>query len=290
MDFAAARMHHRRVRGSHWALWLLLSLPGQVAAQDPALAVEHEAYERAVAAFERGETDVALHVFRELYERTQLPALRFNIGICLEDLGDRAAALEEFEAVAGSEDMDAGTRAEAIEAAARLRALLGAVTVDGPAGGVAVLDETRRCELPCELYVEPGSHRAVLGAAGAEPETFEVAPGGRAALTLAMPVVEGGGPSLGVLTGIGVAVAAIGGGGIIGFGVRTLDVKAAFDLTPTPELQSEGALVRDLANASIGVAALGGVLVLIDVILVATGAPSSEAHARIEGGELVLDF
>jgi hypothetical protein len=270
---------------------LALSLPSGAHAQasvEGAASMEHDAYERGVAAFDRGEPDVALHVFRELHERTGLPALRFNIGICLEQLGERVDALVEFEAVGENDAIDAGTRAEAIEAAARLRALLATVTVDGPPGDVAVLDGARRCELPCELYVEPGAHRVVLASTEAEAETFEVGAGGRAAVTLTVEAASS--PSLGVLTGLGAAIAAVGAGGIIGFGVRTLDVKAAFEVTPTAELQSEGTTMRDLANLSIGVAALGGVLVLIDVVLVATGSGARDAQARIEGGELVLAF
>lgn len=286
-----------RVRCSHWALCsaLVILTSAPAAAQDAdasAASVEHDAYERGVAAFERGEPAVALHVFRDLYERTQLPALRFNIGICLEQLGDRVGALVEFEAVGASETMAPGTRAEAIEAAARLRAALATVTIDGPAGGVAVLDDERRCELPCELYVEPGAHHVLLGVADAEPQSFEATAGAPSAVTLSPPAapVAPSGPSLGVLTGLGVAVAAIGIGGIIGFGVRTLDVKASFDATPTVSLQTEGETMRDLTNVSIGVAALGAALVLIDVVLVATGGPSSPTQARIEGGELVLAF
>ena len=270
---------------------LALSLPAVAHAQasaEGAASMEHDAYERGVAAFDRGEPDVALHVFRELYERTGLPALRFNIGICLEQLGDRVAALVEFEAVGEDDAIDGGTRAEAIESAARLRALLATVTVDGPPGDVAVLDEARRCELPCELYVEPGAHRVVLASVDADAETFEVSAGARAAVTLTVPTASS--PSLGVLTGMGAAIAAVGVGAVIGLGVRTLDLKAAFDATPTPELQSEGTITRDLANVSIGVAALGGVLVLIDVILVATGSGSSDARARVQGGELLLAF
>lgn len=289
------------VRCSHWALVSLLvslaSVPASAqeadtGAPDSAASVEHDAYERGVAAFERGEPAVALHVFRELYERTQLPALRFNIGICLEQLGDRVGALAEFEAVGAAETMAAGTRAEAIEAAARLRAALATVTIDGPAGGIAVLDDARRCELPCELTVEPGTHHAVLAVSDAAPESFEASAGARSAVTVSAPAapVASAGPSLGVLTGLGVAVAAIGIGGIVGFGVRTLDVKASFDATPTASLQTEGETMRDLANVSIGVAVLGAALVLIDVVLVATGGPSSSAQAHLEGGELVLAF
>ncbi len=298
MDLASARVHDRFVvRRSRWivcsfVVWLAIAPASAQEPEETSASVEHDAYERGVAAFERGEHAVALHVFRELYERTGLAALRFNIGVCLEQLGDRVAALGEFEAVGADDTMAAGTRAESIEAAARLRSQLAIVTIDGPADAVAVIDESRRCELPCELWVEPGAHSVVLASEGGSTSSLDAVPGGRSAITLS--IVEAAptsGGSLGVLTGLGSAIAAIGIGGIIGFGVRTMDLKAQFDATPTLSLQSDGETMRDLTNTSIAVALLGAALVAIDVVIVLTsGSSSADRHARIERGELVLSF
>ena len=295
MDLDGARVHDRLVvRRSGWIVfpivfWLVIA-PAAAQEQDAAASVEHDAYERGVAAFERGDHAVALHIFRDLYERTELAPLRFNIGVCLEQLGDRVGALTEFEAAAASDAMSADTRAESIEAAARLRSQLAVVTIDGPADGIAVVDASTRCELPCELWVEPGAHSVVLAAERGSTSSLDAVAGGRSAITLSI-AEETSGPSLGVLTGLGSAIAAIGIGGIIGFGVRTMDLKAQFDAGPTLSLQSDGETMRDLTNTSIAVALLGAALVVIDVVIVATsGSSSGDRHARIEGGDLVLAF
>lgn len=283
-------MHDRLV--VRWLLVCVFVLSGATASAQDDGAVEHDAYERGVAAFDRGDHAVALHIFQDLYERTHLQALRFNIGICLEQLGDHVAALAEFEAVGADDAMDAATRAEAIEAAARLRAQLATVTIDGPTGEVATIDAARRCELPCELWIEPGVHNASLAAEGGTSTSFEAAPGARTAIALSIVAAPPppSGASLGVLTGLGSAIAAIGIGGIVGFGVRTTDLKAQFDRTPTTSIQSEGETMRDLTNTSIAVAILGGALVLVDVVLVLTsGAPSGD-RVRRDGADLVIAF
>ena len=74
--------------------------------------------------------------------------------------------------------------------------------------------------------------------------------------------------SPGPLTWVGTGLAAVGVAGIVGFGLRALTLSEDFDAAPSEELADEGELMRNLANASIGVAALGAVLIAIDLIWV----------------------
>ena len=75
------------------------------------------------------------------------------------------------------------------------------------------------------------------------------------------------------LTYTGAGIAALGVGGTIGFGVHAQSLWDAYH-TPgqaTLALRGDGMLATDLTNVSIGVAALGAVLVAIDVLLLLTG-------------------
>lgn len=74
------------------------------------------------------------------------------------------------------------------------------------------------------------------------------------------------GLALGWLTGIGLSVAGIGIGGIVGFGLHTESLHAAYFDSPSLEASENGNLFRGLTNASIGVAAAGGILFALDFL------------------------
>jgi hypothetical protein len=261
----------------------------QTTSDAPTQAVEHSAYERAVEAFERGDHAVALQVFRELHESTQLDALRFNIGVCLEQLGSLAAARDEFAAVAASRSVPAATRAEAIESVARLRTLLGLLTIRGPEGARALLDGAPLCTLPCDPYVNAGAHVVTLDVPNGSRVSVEAVAGENRAVPLRVVGPEAA-ASIGALTVIGSAVAVLGVVGVVGFGIRTLDLKGQFDAGRTNGLMSEGTTMRDLTNVSIGVAILGAAFVVLDLILVATAPDRRERRVRLDHGGLAVSF
>ena len=88
------------------------------------------------------------------------------------------------------------------------------------------------------------------------------------------------GAGVGWLLVTGSALAALGAGGVIGFGLRASDVHAAWLDDPTAERRDEGLLFRDLTNASIAVLSLGGALVLVDILLALGGDGTGERAAR----------
>ncbi|UJR78682.1 PEGA domain-containing protein [Sandaracinus amylolyticus] len=287
------------------ALALLIALVPAVhvaaAQDDEARRTAREAYRRGEDAFARGEHTLALAIFRELYERTGHDAVRYNVGVCLEQLGRAREARIEFLAVAESEAVPAETRAQALEAAARVRARLASIEVRGaPEGAGVTIDGVRVCALPCDELIDPGTHTIALDVPEGPSEEIEIAAGATRTIELAVPVVASDEPtppvssrgsSLGALTVIGASLTAIGTGGVIGFGIYTMDLKSRFDAMPTQALADEGNTMAALTNASIGVLALGGALVLIDVILVVTSGPSEPSPAvSLEGGTLRVAF
>ncbi|AKF08750.1 tetratricopeptide repeat protein [Sandaracinus amylolyticus] len=284
------------------ALALLIALvPAAQAQDDEARRTAREAYRRGEDAFARGEHELALALFRELYERTGHDAVRYNVGVCLEQLGRAREARVEFLAVAESEAVPAETRAQALEAAARVRARLAAIEVRGaPDAAGVTIDGVRVCALPCDELIDPGAHTIALDVPDGPSERIEIAAGATRTVELVVVAREvvphpapippaSSGASLGPLTVIGASLVAIGAGGVIGFGVYTMDLKSRFDAMPTQPLADEGNTMAALTNASIGVLALGGALVLIDVILVATSGPPERA-VSLEGGTLRVAF
>jgi len=67
-----------------------------------------------------------------------------------------------------------------------------------------------------------------------------------------------------MILGSGLAVA--GGAGIVGFGLRTDALYDDYLANPNVDTADQGETMLVLANVSIGVVALGGVLVLIDIL------------------------
>jgi hypothetical protein len=269
----------RRLARSIVALGVLATAAGAAAQSDEETRTwARETYARAEDAFARGENDVALALFREIVDRTDNVSVRYNVAVCLERDGRNRDAYAEFRVVSESQAVSADVRAAALEGATRLALSLGTIELDAPEGSRAIVDDELACVIPCEVLVEPGPHRVSLEGDDAVMAEVTIARGQVQSIALERrvareptPPVEVEGPSLGWLTAIGVAVAAIGGGGIVGFGLHTSALHDEFQTAPTTDLSDEGFLMRDLTNLSIGVAAAGGVLVLIDLVLFAIG-------------------
>jgi hypothetical protein len=72
------------------------------------------------------------------------------------------------------------------------------------------------------------------------------------------------------MTPIAASILGIGVGGVIGFGLHAEGLHARYVATPSEALFDEGVLMRDLANASIGVLSLGALLLLVDTLIWST--------------------
>jgi hypothetical protein len=239
-----------------------------------------EAYVRAEDAFSRGETNVALELFREIVSRTGNVSVQYNIAICYERLGELRRAHGEFRTVSESDRVNAEVRAAALEGATRVLLRLGTIEIDSPADARAHVDTDQTCLVPCEVIVEPGRHSVRLEGDDAIEMTVDVRAGEVRSVELARreverPVTERppDGPSLGGFTVAGAILAAIGAAGIVGFGLAASDLHDDFQLMPTADRSSDGFLLVGLTNASIGVAGLGGILFAIDLVLLATWSP-----------------
>jgi hypothetical protein len=81
------------------------------------------------------------------------------------------------------------------------------------------------------------------------------------------------------LTWTGVGLAAVGAAGILYFGLRAQSIHDQYVLTPTTGRRDKGMLYRDLANISIGVAGLGAVLLLVDLLFLAPQSTGEQERA-----------
>ncbi|AKF10313.1 hypothetical protein [Sandaracinus amylolyticus] len=212
-------------------------------------------------------------------------AVRFNVAICLQRLGRWSDAWREYRSLTTSDALDDAQRAYAAALLADLEARLAVVRVTTSEPAELRIDGDPVGPAPLEVRLAPGPH--VLTARAADREsirriTVERGEQLDVALSLPAPVAITPPPPRetrlvlrdpGWLTYVGASIAAIGAGGIVGFGVHAQSLWDAYH-TPgqaTLALREEGMLATDLTNVSIGVAALGAVLVVIDVILLLAG-------------------
>ncbi len=255
--------------------------------------------EAAKVAFQKGDTlfsandyAAALAAFRQAQQLRPHDKVRIPIATCLERLARFREAIVELQFVVESAQVTAEQQLAAKETIARLEPRLGTLVVSGqPRGAQVLVDERPRCEVPCRVQVDPREHVIEIrhGAlARTERRTFtrgaeitvEVNLSSKPAsvsepTTLPNPVSpapsssEPNGYAPGALTWIGAGLAAVGVAGIIGFGVHADARHESYVATPTQDLLDEGVLARNLANASIAVAGVGAVLLLVDLIFIA---------------------
>ncbi len=265
------------------ALLAMLFVPLAASAQGAPAA---EAFEAGRRAFAEDDYELALSHFRRAFELMPHDNVRFNIAVCLERLGRFREARDEYARAAASTQLDEAARERARTMAERVRARLGTLRVGGRPEGAPVEVAGVSCQLPCEVELDPGAHEIVVRGTSEVRRTAELVRGETTAIeidaTVASSVeastpVEAPAPSItvghspGVLLGIGAVVGALGLGAAIGLGVYTEDLAARYydDATPPaelPQIYDDGNLARDLTNAAIGVAALGGLLMAIDLI------------------------
>jgi tetratricopeptide (TPR) repeat protein len=249
-------------------------------------ALAQDAHDAAVAAFHEGEAAfgeddyvLALEHFRHAFELAPHDAVRFNIGVCLERLGRFREATLEYDAASASTELDAEGRARAVDLAQRTRARLGTLIITATEIARAEVAGLT-CETPCRLELDPGAYDVVARGTNERTAHVDITRGSEAHAALdtlhaqtTAPVdttEHHGWTSFGALLGVGIALAVVGAAGIIGFGLAADDAHTRyFGGMATASLAQEGALDRDLANASIGVLGAGALFVLVDLVLLA---------------------
>lgn len=277
------------------------------------------AFQRGERAFDAGRTEEALDDFRRAFRLAPHDAVRFNIAVCLERLGRFIEAAQEYDAAAVSEMLDAPTLQRAREQAARVRLSTATLVVSGsPAGADVLVDDERRCALPCRVQVDPGERRVVVRSSDGEASrTLTVARGAEARVRLAVertPPSGGGGGGggtggsgggggdgdggdgdgdgepedeasgwrgPGALTWIGGGVAVAGAIGVVAFGLQASGLHDDFQRTPTADIASDGETARDLTNVSIIVGAVGLAAVALDLFVLSRSGGDDEEEPAV---------
>ncbi|MEM9189565.1 MAG: CDC27 family protein [Myxococcota bacterium] len=266
-------------------LWIGL-MSSSVAAQDrPPEEIDDpgRAFDQAVLAFDDGDFDRALGLFRRAYEILPHPDVAYNMARCLERLGRYREARDTFVSVAEVPELPAEVQATAGERARELnRRLARLSTGSWPDGTELRVDGELRCRAPCEPEVDPGP-RVVTLRRGDEEQTFRLELERGAWLELEAPAdrprergdpIEDSGesdaPSAWLAASIalgGLAVAS--GGGALGFGLRARDLRDQYDAMPTAEAADEGETMVTLTNVAIGLAigaaAIAAVLLFVEL-------------------------
>jgi tetratricopeptide (TPR) repeat protein len=259
------------VVGRFAGAWLaLVGATSVVAAQelDPRVREEARALSvQGVAAFEAHDYQRALESFSRAFELAELEEIRFNVALCLERLGRYREAEQTYEAALSSNHLDDEGRARARQRLEEISPRLATLVFAGVPGVAVRVDDELGCETPCEIRVDPGAHtwsaRGEVASAAARPgERVEVH---IAARTNPAAVETDDGWSPGWLFYTGVALAAIGAGGTIGFGLRSNDLLDEFDAGA--DVAAEGELVTLLANVSLGIAIGGALAALLDLVI-----------------------
>lgn len=267
-----------------------------VKAQEPEAAPDEarQAYESGSAAFEEDDYPVALDHFRRAYEIAPNDAMRFNIGICLERLGRYREASFEYEAAMRSDQLDQTQRDRAARLMVRSRERLGTLVVTTtPAGAdVDIDDGVLRCTSPCELPIDAGEHIVTVeGPDGPITETVSVRRGSPTNVPIDLrpepddverPVMESRG--VGALTWLGAGLVVAGGAAFAVLGVHTLNLHDEYVQEPTVERRDDGLLFRALTwTAGAGTAALGAILIIIDLAFLAGQEVERPVEATVDG-------
>ncbi|MFO0669883.1 MAG: tetratricopeptide repeat protein [Polyangiaceae bacterium] len=255
----------------------------QVAARD--------AFADGERSFSRGAYEAALASFERAFRLVSHDAVRFNIAVCLERLQRYRDAREQYRAARESAMLGPEERARAAQAVERLGHELGVLVVDGSARAEPVgIDGEVRCTVPCRIELDPHTYRVAVGEGAARLVRIER--GAELRLSRApvlepvMPAAAETAPSRGGvdsarhspgwLTWSGAAVAAVGAGGVVGFGLRTQRLHDSYVDEPSASTRDQGLFARAMTNVSIGVAVVGVALVAVDLFVLAPsprGAP-----------------
>lgn len=281
------------------ALAFLVGFRAQAVAQEEDAPTESVVSENAGELFARGQRAFDDRDFvsaLELFQRAQTlqphDAVLYNAALSLERLGRYVESVAIYESLAESTELDGPTRQDAAERLTAADARVATLQVSGWIGARLWVDGESRCVIPCSARVDPGPRalRAELDGGewsdtvevrASESRSIRVTPRASPAQSplvdtgegeqAQVPVAE---PAIGWLGIVGASTAVIGGAGILGFGLRTNALERDYQGSTLPNGHPELNTLEDntrrmsgLANASIGVAAVGVVLLAIDLIL-----------------------
>lgn len=251
------------------------------------------AFRAGEAAFARGDYTEALRQFERANALAPRPATRFNIAVCLERLGRRVEAHRVLDTLARERDIDAVARERARSERERLGRQLARLEVrpSSPVREVRIAGEP--CAQPCTAWVEPGRHAIELATErgitqrhlslrAGEHRTVEVAIASRRATPPSTAGLAPGrarrttAPRPAVVSWTGGALGVLGAAGFAYFGWRTHALHDRYVERPSQETRDDGLFARGAANVSLGVAALGIGLLIVDQ-LQRRGEPTSGA-------------
>jgi hypothetical protein len=241
------------------------------------------AFAQGSAAFERGDAAAALVAFERAHDLVPHANVLSNIALCLAELGRHREAITALDAAIARGELTAAEREVAAQHLAQSQRALAMVQVVADDGGTHLveIDNRESCTTPCALALDPGEHRFVL-VEGGPAQSLMLASGTGARVRLVVPQgvplprVDPRVPSrptgrahhvgFGALGWIGVGLGAVGSAGVIGFGLRANALHQDYEADPTDRGRTRGLAMRNLANASIAVAATGGVLLMAELI------------------------
>ncbi len=254
------------------------------------------AFSEGERAFQAGDYPAALAAFERAFALVPHDAVRFNIAVCLERLGRFVEAREQYDAAAESTTLSARERERAeLSAAAARKRLARLVAESGPPGRAVNVDGVERCATPCRLELDPGRYRVKIGK-GTNTQVIsltlrsgkstaiaapEPAPRSRTQprrTSAPSPERESRGP--GALTWAGGGLAIAGSAATVYFGIRTEQIKDDYVAEPTQDRYDSGRTSRLITNVSLGVAAVGAAMLLVDLLILA---PQPRERARAVG-------
>lgn len=244
------------------------------------------AFAEGSAAFERGDAASALVAFERAHELVPHANVLSNIALCLAELGRHREAIAALDAAIARGELTAAERDVAAEHLGQSQRALAMVQVVADDAGTHLveIDDRESCTTPCALALDPGPHRFVLVEGGAAQSLTLVSgtaarvrlvvpphvPPPRASPDLPAPATRRP-PHFGALGWIGVGLGAVGSAGVLGFGLRANALHRDYEADPTADGRARGVAMRNLANASIAVAATGGVLLMTELIRLGVG-------------------
>lgn len=267
-----------------------------VAPQEPDAVAAAEAFAAGERAHAQQRYAEALEHFLRAQSLRAHAMVRFNIAVCLQHLGRFRDAWLEYQALIASDELDEEARSVARAFAATLEISLAVIRIDAPERAEVLIDGAPAGYTPLETRLEPGPHVvAVRRPARESRREITVERGERYDVRLDLPPAPlpdvrlvpmrrvPRDPSW--LTGIGGGLAALGIGGVVGFGIHAQSLFDTYDQPdgPTAALQRDGVLFTDLANASIAIASAGALMIAIDLVLLIAGEGSREIPVEETG-------
>ena len=118
-------------------------------------------------AYARREFTVAARGFEAAHGLAPHASLELNAGLAWEQAGDPARAADAYATALDAGTLDAGEAKMATSRREKLERALGTLTISGPAGASAHVDQERSLPLPLRAHVLPGRHLVQLAVDGA---------------------------------------------------------------------------------------------------------------------------